>query len=125
MMMKIKSSHAAIKKTMQKRKPYRNKKITQSAKGEDCTLQFPGCRNDTGTTVFCHLNEGFAGKGMGQKADDCAGFYGCGHCHDIYDGRKPINPDSPLTEPNDYQDDWMVLRAYYRTIRRLIDKGIL
>ena len=95
-----------------KRIPYKNKKITKSANGEDCTLNSEFCNYDNETTVFCHLNEEFAGKGTSQKADDCAGFYGCGSCHYAFDN-------------NLIKDWWMVLRAYYRTIRVLIDKGIL
>lgn len=103
---------------MQKRQPYRNKKITDAAQGEDCLAQFPGCRNETATTVFCHLNEAWAGKGLGQKADDCLGFFGCSHCHDLYD-RRTINAGFEM-ELNDY-----LLRAVGRTIRRLIDKKVL
>ena len=96
----------------QKRQPYRNKKIRQAAKDEECLANFPGCQGGTETTVFCHLNEQWAGKGMGQKADDCAGFFGCANCHREYDS-------------NMFQNNDMLLRAYYRTIRRLIDKGVL
>ena len=87
----------------------RSKAITQAASGEDCTM----CGRNDGTTVFAHFDEGFAGKGMGQKADDLAGFFACYHCHDIYALSK------------NHIDDWIVLRAYYRTIRRLWDRGII
>lgn len=103
---------------LQKRKPYKSKKITQSARGEDCTFEFPGCENKTETTVFCHMNEGYAGKGLGQKADDFAGGYGCCHCHDVLDKRKDIGL-------KDSEIDWYMLRALYRTFRRLLDNGIL
>ena len=111
----------------QKRTPYRNKKILQAAKGEECLAQFPGCQGGTETTVFCHLNESWAGKGMGQKADDCAGFFGCQHCHDIYDKRKTYNEYSDNFNALDWYrtKDAYILLAYYRTIRRLLDKGIL
>ena len=95
-----------------KRAPYRNKNITQAADGEDCMI----CGKNDGTTVFCHLNESFAGKGMRQKADDCAGFFGCQKCHRDYDEGVP----HPMAI-----EDWEILRGYYRTIRRLIDKGVL
>jgi Protein of unknown function (DUF1364) len=96
--------------TLQKRKPFRSKAITQAANDEACTI----CGRNDGTTVFCHLNESWAGKGMGQKADDCAGFFGCRTCHAIYDGAEIDTTGDPD-----------VLRAYYRTIRRLLDLGIL
>lgn len=96
-----------------KRIPYRNQAILRAAEGEECTCC---CKKWDGTQVFCHFNESWAGKGMGQKADDCAGFIGCDTCHDIYDKRMP----------NIYElTDADILRAYYRTIRRLLDKGIL
>jgi hypothetical protein len=96
-----------------KRTPYRNNAILRAAKGEACAI----CGDEDGTTVFCHLNLADAGKGMSQKADDCAGFFGCAFCHDVYDGRR-----KRLGDP---MSDHEVLRAYYRTIRRLLDRGIL
>jgi len=107
---------------LSKRKPYRNKKILDSAKGEECTLNSPLCNHDSSTVVFCHLNEHFAGKGGSQKADDCAGFYGCSACHDLYDRR--VNPGEKETLYAE-QECFYVLRAYYRTIRKLIDKKII
>lgn len=99
-------------KDLTKRIPYRNKAILKAAKEEKCTI----CDMNDGTTVFCHLNTGWAGKGLQQKADDCAGFFGCSFCHDVYDGRR-YRLSGPITNME-------VLRAYYRTIRRLIDKGV-
>lgn len=96
-----------------KRLPYRNQKIRDAAKGEECTMNSPWCNYDATTVVFCHLNESYAGKGGSQKADDIAGFFGCSECHRIYDAGK-------LEAPEFY-----VLRAYYRTLRRLLDRGIL
>jgi hypothetical protein len=90
-----------------KRVPYRNKKITQAAEGEPCTI----CGKNDGTTVFAHFNDAYAGKGFGQKADDCAGFFLCHLCHVDVDAHNG----------NEYD----MRRAYYRTIRRLIDKGVI
>lgn len=97
---------------LEKRKPIRSKAITQAAKDQPCTI----CGRNDGTTVFCHLNESWAGKGMGQKADDIAGFFGCQRCHDGYDGRL-----AALDEPN----TWEVFRAVCRTWRNLWDRGII
>jgi hypothetical protein len=96
--------------TLQKRKPFRSKAITQAAKDEACTL----CGRNDGTTVFSHLNESWAGKGMGQKADDCAGFFSCFACHFLYESGM-----------GDQESENEILRAYYRTIRRLLDRVIL
>ena len=93
-----------------KRVAYRNKKILDAANGESCCI----CGENDGTTVFCHLDELWAGKGMRQKSDDCAGFFGCYECHASYSGLRSTEPC--------YME---VLRAYYRTIRRLIDIGVL
>jgi hypothetical protein len=94
-----------------KRVPYRNKKITQAAKGEDCTVRAALICDSPDTTVFAHLNFEWSGKGIAQKADDCAGVFACHACHRLIDMREI--------------DDRALLRAYYRTIRRLIDKGAL
>lgn len=96
---------------LEKRKPIRSKKITKAAKGEFCTI----CELKDDTVVFCHLNEWWAGKGLGQKADDIAGFFACQSCHDVYDGRKGHGSIS----------DYAVLRAVYKTWRRLWDRGII
>lgn len=98
---------------MLKRAPYRNPKILQAAKGQDCTLNSPVCNYNPETVVFCHLNERFAGKGLSQKADDIAGFFGCSACHSLYDSGK-------------LEDQYFyLLRAMHRTIINLIDRGIL
>lgn len=93
------------------RQPYRNQKILDAARGEACTI----CEANDGTTVAAHLNESWAGKGAGQKADDCAVMFLCARCHDIYDRRIRVRQ----------VEDWEVLRAMYRTIRRLLDIGVL
>lgn len=112
-----------------KREPYRNKKILEFAKGQECTLEFPGCNHNPETTVACHFNDHWAGKGVSQKADDCAVVFGCSHCHDVMDYR--VHPFS-LTMMNingsvltEEQMELHIRRAYYRTIRLLLDNGIL
>jgi hypothetical protein len=66
--------------------------IRKSARGEDCLIQLPGGQHDPATTVLCHSNQLAAGKGMGLKAPDTEGAYGCHYCHDIVDGRRPLPP---------------------------------
>ena len=97
--------------SLQKETIIRSKAITQAAKGEPCTV----CGKNDGTTVFCHLNESWAGKGMGRKASDIAGFMGCRECHDIYDNR--------IVGPR--HSDKAIMRAMYRTWVRLIEKNII
>jgi hypothetical protein len=60
-----------------------SKKITDSAKGEECTLRIPGiCNRDPSTTVFAHMN----GGGMAYKHHDIHGCYACSDCHQWVDG---------------------------------------
>ena len=53
-------------------------------------------------------------KGIGMKAPDIFGVYGCHSCHDIIDGRKAGEWD--------YRD---IVRALAETQMKLIDKGLL
>lgn len=98
---------------------YKSNKIRKSARGEACTIVTPWCNSNTETTVLCHVNESFAGKGLGMKAHDFAAFYGCSDCHDIYDRRRPANKEF---YDNEY---FYVLRAVVRTLDRLFEKGVI
>lgn len=61
-------------------------KITQSARGEDCTVRIPGvCNFNPETTVFAHINGIRFGHGTGIKTK--LGAYCCSSCHDMLDGR--------------------------------------
>ena len=93
---------------IQKHNHIRSKAIRNAAKGEACTV----CEIQNETIVFCHLNESYAGKGLQIKADDIAGFFGCRDCHADYDN-------------GDYLSDHDLLRAMYRTWRRLWERGII
>ena len=95
-------------KDLTKRKAIRSKAITQAAYGEDCCM----CGRNDNTTVACHLNEQWAGKGMGLKASDIAIFFGCSTCHKDYDVYARIS-------------DKQLMRAMYRTWVRLIEMGII
>ena len=98
--------------TLQKRKPIRSKAIRAAARGQSCAV----CGCNDGTTVFVHLDESWAGKGMGQKADDVAGFFACYRCHLGYAG------DPGGNYAISYYD---IARAMYRTLRILFDMGII
>jgi hypothetical protein len=106
---------------LSKRVPYRNKKITESARNEVCQLQLDGCRYggfEEGSTVWAHSPFGEDGKGASQKADDIFGCYACSSCHDIIDGRKKSHYSS-----EELRDAFH--RAMKRSIRKLLDKGII
>jgi hypothetical protein len=93
-------------------------KIRRAAHGEECTMQSPWCNHDPETTVLCHLNESFAGKGLGKKTDDTAAFFGCNgprSCHAWYDSNEAPYHDRI----------YYAFRAVVRTTRRLIEKGVL
>lgn len=95
-----------------------SKAMRQSARGEVCTLQIMGvCRGDSSTTVLCHLPD--ESHGLARKSDDVSSCYGCAACHDVIDGRRK------WPEAEKAQADWYLRRAQVRTIRRMVDKGII
>lgn len=106
---------------MLKRKPYRNKKILEAAKGEECLIQSPYCNYDPNTVVAAHSNECDDGKGAGQKADDCFIAFACSSCHDYVDGRAPKYEGESDFEIRLFYHN----RGIKRTIRRLLDMGVL
>jgi len=62
--------------------------IRASARGEECTINLHMvCNHNPETVVWCHENSYDAGKGMGLKARDERGAYGCSACHAVYDGQ--------------------------------------
>ena len=79
-------------RTPKARKPMKSTRpkptrIRQSANGQECTLRFPEvCNGNPETTVWCHSNRLADGKGMGLKARDEEGCYGCSACHAWLDG---------------------------------------
>ena len=92
----------------------KNKKITDSARGEDCQVRLGGvCNFDPATTIFAHIN----GGGMGYKSHDIHGSYCCSSCHDVIDGRVPYDG---YYNPTLAHYDGMV-----RTQMILIEKGLI
>jgi hypothetical protein len=103
-------------KTYQKQPRIKNKKITNSAKGEDCTLRIAGvCNFDPKTTVFAHMN----GGGMGYKHHDIHGCYACSDCHDWLDSRVAYH------SVEDYMKKAEFNRAMIETQNKLIAKGLI
>lgn len=87
----------------------KSKKIRASAKGEDCLLRMPGCRNDTSTVSLCHLNSRF--KGWANKTPDIFAVYACYHCHTKLDSSQVSKEDQ--------------IRALMDTQIKLYQKGLL
>jgi hypothetical protein len=95
----------------------KSKKIRDSAKGEDCTLNIAtACNYNPETTVFCHFT--VHGGGSAKLAGDLSGGYGCSDCHDVIDQRRQM-----YLEPGDF--DYYMRRSMVRTLDRLVDKGII
>ena len=93
-----------------KNKRVKSKKITQSARDEDCTLRLVGvCNYNPQTTVFAHVG----GGGMGIKRHDISGCYACSNCHTYI--------DSMSTEKNSLD----ILRAMIETQSILLKKGLI
>lgn len=95
----------------------KNKKITQSAKGEDCQVRLEGvCNFNPETTVFAHIG----GGGMARKAHDIHGAYCCSSCHDAIDGRVRLKPARSRDELRFYHYEGMI-----RTQTILLEKGLI
>lgn len=59
--------------------------LRKYARDKPCTIRIPQvCNGDNSTTVLCHLR--MAGiSGMGLKANDLLGAWGCSACHRYVD----------------------------------------
>lgn len=109
-----------------KRTRLRVPKILKAANGAPCMMDSPVCNHDLETTVFCHLNFEWAGKGMGQKADDTAGFFGCSECHRWFDETSKYRPRVSYQELDDEDVlKFIAFRACVRTWRYLVETGVL
>ena len=92
--------------------------LTDSARGEDCTLVLPRiCNRNPETTVLAHVRT--PGVGYGIKPADWFGVYACSACHDALDGR--VNIDSAQREVLQRS----LPTALYRTMGRMFDKGLI
>jgi len=96
-----------------KQQQIRLPKILKGARGAPCMMNSQVCNKDPETTVACHLNYGWAGKGMSQKAGDHAVFYACSECHRYYD------------ESGGHFPDWALLKAVVRTYEYLFQRGVI
>lgn len=102
-----------------KPKQIKSKKMRDSARGEECTLQIAGvCNGNAETVVLCHFPD--ESHGIGTKADDISAGYGCSACHDAID-RRSI---STLT-PTSVERQFYMRRSQTRTLRRMIEKEVI
>lgn len=92
----------------------RSKKITNAARGEQCTLQIVGvCNGNPETVVFCHFPD--ESHGISLKSDDLSGGFGCFACHQAIDLHKVEEEDR----------EWYMRRSQTRTMRRLVERGVV
>lgn len=103
--------------------PYRNKKLTNAARGQECTLQIPGvCQGGTETTVACHSP--LLEDRQGSKSPDFAIAFGCMACHDVIDRRSPdvVGVRHLITE-EDLR--YFFHRGMVLTLANLFERGII
>ena len=96
----------------------KSKKIRDSAKGEDCTLNIPSvCNYDPETTVLCHftLHDGGSARLNGELSSG----YGCVRCHNVIDRREYLDSQSATDL------EFYMRRSMVRTLDRLFEKGLL
>lgn len=60
--------------------------LRKEAADRDCQIRLPGICTNNGC-VLCHLQYPAGIRGMGQKAPDLLGAWGCAACHDEVDRR--------------------------------------
>ena len=107
-----------------KNKRFKSKKITDSARGENCTLRITGvCNFNSETTIPAHLN----GAGWAKKSDDNLICYSCSDCHTWLDGGyTKINLDDYTPEQLKRAiRDSEQLRGIVETNPKLIQKGLI
>ena len=100
-----------------KSKRLKSKKLTNSARGEECTLQIFGvCNHNPETTVFGHIG----GAGIALKDNDIHGCYICSSCHSWLDGGYVKTPNFPTERRK-----LLELEAVIKTQKRMIQKGLI
>lgn len=94
-----------------------SKAITNSARGENCTIRLPGvCNGNPETVVFAHLNKVRFGSGRGIKSD--FGAYCCHSCHSEIDSRTMAVEDR--------RDVYIAhLEGVIETLMKLKEKGLV
>lgn len=94
-------------------------KITEAARGENCTIRLPGiCNYNQETTVFAHIGGIRFRKGVASKVSDALGAFSCSSCHDAIDGRIKTSYSAQELKLAHYE-------GVFETQLILMDKGIL
>jgi hypothetical protein len=98
---------------------WESKKLRDSARNKPCTMNTPWCNGNPETTSWCHSNHDEHGKGMGLKAHDIFGFYGCSDCHYWYDIASRQTGFS-----NEGRREWF-RKAHEKSLLIIVQEGIL
>lgn len=102
-----------------KRLHIQSRAIRHAARNEECAVEILGvCNGRVDTTVLAHFPD--ESRGAGRKPDDISAGFCCSACHDVIDGRAPW--------PDEFEEryrEWYFRRAQTRTIRRLVELGVV
>ena len=102
----------------------RIKKIRDSAKGEDCTVNSPWCNYTPETTRLIHYRTLGDNAGTGFKPNDTSACYSCSECDRFLGEGNRGSKEIPRTfEYYERQELWF--RAMRRTWDLLIENGVL
>ena len=93
--------------------------IPDLARGRACEIRVPGGCASRETTVFCHVRMPDL-SGLGFKAPDWLGAFGCARCHDIVDGRAGSWVEFPQ-----WARDLMLHEGTARTLVILANEGVI
>lgn len=91
-----------------------SKKLRDSARGQDCTMNVATeCNYNPETTVLAHIQ--IEGGIMGGKTDDISACFACSACHEWLDQHKGSRLD----------EIYYTRRAMVRTQRQWVAMGLL
>lgn len=94
--------------------------LTQLARGRLCEIRVPEeCLRTCETVVLCHVRLPDV-SGLGLKAPDWLGAFGCARCHDIVDGRA----GDWIMYPQATRD-LLLLEGTARTLVILVMEGVI
>lgn len=92
----------------------KSKKLTNAARGKECTMQvIPVCNSNPETTISAHVN--VEGGKMGGKTDDISAVDCCSDCHTWLDQRMGTEEDILF----------YTRRALIRTLKRRMNEGYI
>jgi hypothetical protein len=110
----------------------RLKKIRDSARGQDCTVNSPHCNYLPETVRLIHYRSHDDGSGTALKPDDTSAAYACSGCDEwLGEGNRGSKVEITATPGHRnsileyYERQWYWFRACRRTWKLLIENGVL